>query len=283
MIKRLNYPAVSFAIIIILTTGAFLSSCQKVINLDLNSAAPQLVVEANISDMPGPYYVKLSKTVNFNNINSIPAVSGATVEITDSSGNGEILTELTDGIYKTENLQGIPGQLYKLTINAEGQLYESTARMPYPVDSFSVQVLREAADGSSFGGSGADQQPGYRVNFEIKDPAEYTNYYRFIVYYKNLQMSSRRVIDDQYHNGKIISDEFGLYDTINFEPGAALVIELQNIDAGAYNFFRTLRDGISGMSFLSASPSNPISNISNNALGYFSAYSVNLGYATIPN
>jgi Domain of unknown function (DUF4249) len=282
MMKILNNPVKTFLFIAMLTSSTWLTSCQKVINLDLNSAAPQLVVEANISDTPGPYYVKLSKTVNFNNINSIPPVSGATVEITDSSGNGETLTELSAGIYRTDKLQGVPGQLYRLTIHSEGQLYESEARMPYPVDNFSVQVIREEADDHSAGGNAADPQPGYQVNFEIQDPAEYKNYYRFIVYYKNFQMSSRRVIDDQYHNGKIIADEFGLHDTINFEPGAAMVVELQNIDAGAYNFFRTLRDGIAGMSFLSASPSNPISNISNNALGYFSAYSVNLGYATIP-
>jgi hypothetical protein len=40
--------------------------------------------------------------------------------------------------------------------------------------------------------------------------------------------------------------------------------------------------GVSGLTFLSASPSNPISNISDNGLGYFSAYSVNKGFEIIP-
>ena len=75
---------------------------------------------------------------------------------------------------------------------------------------------------------------------------------------------SRSVFDYQFHNGKIIADDFELHDTVNFNPGDTVMIELQSIDRGAYNFFRTLREGGGGLSFLSASPSNPISNISNN-------------------
>ena len=65
------------------------------------------------------------------------------------------------------------------------------------------------------------------------------------------------------------------------DPGNTVFIELQNIDQGTYNFFRTLGDGIEGLTFLSASPSNPISNISGSGLGYFSAYSVIENYIVI--
>jgi hypothetical protein len=261
---------------------AMLSSCQKVINIDLNSASPQLVVEANISDKPGPYYVKLSKTVNFDNITSIPAVTGAIVEMSDSAGSSETLTELINGIYKTNSVKGIPGHTYRLTIKTDGQVFESISTMPYPVADLKLSITRDMEERPSIGG-GSDEQPErYQVNYVITDPAQFKNYYRFAVYHKNREISSRRVFDDQFHNGKLISDEFRLNDTINFMPGDTIGIELRNIDSGAYNFFRTLREGIGGLSFLSASPANPISNISNNGLGYFSAYSVNEGFSVIP-
>jgi hypothetical protein len=68
----------------------------------------------------------------------------------------------------------------------------------------------------------------------------------------------------------------------DFDPGHTVKIDLQNIDKNTYNFFRTLRDGVRGLSFLSAFTSNPISNISNNGLGCFSVISVNEGFLIIP-
>ncbi len=59
--------------------------CKKVIQIDLNSAAPRIVIEGNITDAPGPYQVWLSTTVNFSASNSYPPISGATVQITDSN------------------------------------------------------------------------------------------------------------------------------------------------------------------------------------------------------
>jgi hypothetical protein len=51
-----------------------------------------------------------------------------------------------------------------------------------------------------------------------------------------------------------------------------LTVELQSIDKSVYNYFQTL-ESISGNAMQqTASPTNPISNFSNGALGYFSAY-----------
>ncbi len=269
------------AMIMIILSG--LISCQKVINLDLNSASPQLVVEANIYDLPGPYYIKLSKTVNFDDITEIPPVTGAIVEISDStSGTRETLTELEDGIYSTAAFSGIAGHSYKLTINTDGQIYEAVSEMPYPVGFFKMDVKRVVGSSSIFGGGNNDQTVNYSVDYEINDPAEYNNYYRIVVYRADRQINSGRVFSDQYHNGKIITDDFTLHDTIDFNPGDTVRIELQNIDKNTYNFFRTLREGTGGLSFLSASPSNPISNITNNGLGYFSASSLVEEYIIIP-
>jgi hypothetical protein len=260
----------------------FLTSCQKVISLDISNPAPQLVVEANISDKPGPYFVKLSRSSGFNNILDFPEVNGALVEISDTSGNSETLTEWKNGIYVTNKLRGVPGQKYKLTIEVDGQTYESVSYMPYPVTEVFLTLSREVEDNPPVGGSGDPHPPRYQVNYEIPDPFNVRNYYRFVTYHHSRQAGSRRVFDDQYHDGKMITDEFGLHDSIDYVPGDTVGIELQNIDQGTYNFFRTLRDGFSGLSFLSASPANPISNISNNGLGYFSAYSVNESILIIP-
>jgi len=282
-LNKIKYFTTVYCTVIILPVFTGLISCQKVINIDLNSPSPLMVVEASISDKPGPYFVKLSKTVNFDEITQIPPVRNATVEISDSSsGKYETLIELKEGIYTTSLLKGIPEHKYRLKIITDGQVYEAVSDMPDPVGFMKLYLTREIENQSAPNGGSTGQTFRYRVNYEISDPAKYTNYYRFVVFHKNRKISSRRVISDQFHNGKIIADDFILHDSIDFDPGDTVKIELQNIDKNTFNFFRTLRDGASGLSFLSASPSNPISNISNNGLGYFSAISVKEGYLIIP-
>jgi len=265
---------------LILISG--LLSCQKVIELDLNTTSPQLVVEANISDQRGPYFVQLSQSVDFNAV-SIPTVSGATVDITDmTTGIRDRLTDLSNGLYMTGLLQGISGHRYRLRIGISGEIYEAESVMPYPAGSVNFDVKQEINDEPSDDENNGDQPFRYRLYYEITDPGLYENYYRFVLYHKNRELRSRRVFSDQYHNGKIIANDFVLHDSIDFEPGDTVEIELQNIDKNTYNFFRTLREGASGLTFLSASPANPVTNISNNGLGYFSAGSLNKGYVVIP-
>src|ERR1700710_444135 len=60
-------------------------ACKKVINVDLNNAAPQLVIEGEITDGPGPAQVRLSRSVTFSSSNVYPTVTGATVSITDTT------------------------------------------------------------------------------------------------------------------------------------------------------------------------------------------------------
>ncbi len=268
----------SAVIYVFFTSVIFMaSSCQKVIDLDLFNSTPRLVVEANITDQPGPYMIRLSKTINFDEITGPQAVSGAEVEITDSAGTREVLTEAGGGIYVTSTLTGTPGHSYKITIKSEGQTYTAVSEMPQPVKDFTPVIIRE--DGDSHGGG---ENYHYSVNFDISDPPEFENYYRLVVFHNNKQISSRRVFSDEFNNGKIITGEFHLHDSTGFNPGDEIKIDLQSIDKSAYNFFRTLRDGTSGLSFLSASPSNPLSNITNNGLGYFNACSVTEKFLTIP-
>lgn len=257
-------------------------SCQKVIGFDLFDATPRVVVEANIYDDPGPYLVRLSETVNFDEITAPPAVTDAIVEISDSTGVQDTLSEVSAGLYLTNRLTGIPGRKYNLTIKNEGQIYNAGSTMPYPVNGFTPFIKKETDESTSSSGGSGDRNIRYRLGFEITDPIEFTNFYRLVIFHRNRQISSRRVFSDEFHNGKIISGDFVLHDTINFDPGETIEVDLQNIDRNTYNFFRTLRNGTGGLSFLSASPSNPVSNISNNGLGYFSACSVIRKFVTIP-
>ena len=69
-------------LISIFVFAVVLNSCSKVVNINLNDASPKIVIEGNITNAAGPYFVKITKTVNFSAANIFPAVSGAVVTIT---------------------------------------------------------------------------------------------------------------------------------------------------------------------------------------------------------
>lgn len=86
-----------------------------------------LVVDGKISNLSGPYTIKLSNSSSILDTLFIP-ISSANVTILDDQGNKELLTEEDPGIYKTsfDGIQGIVGRSYKVNIElANGEIYES--------------------------------------------------------------------------------------------------------------------------------------------------------------
>ena len=86
----------------------------------------------------------------------------------------------------------------------------------------------------------------------------------------NVEIKAIYVLDDELYQGATI--RYSLmprgYDII-LDNGSNVVVWVESIDQNVYEYYRTsVSEG--GQS---ASPSNPVSNISNGALGYFNACS----------
>jgi hypothetical protein len=61
----------------------------------------------------------------------------------------------------------------------------------------------------------------------------------------------------------------------NVKIGDTIIVELLSIDKAAYDYFNTLKDILSSdRSPTSLSPANPNTNVSNGALGYFAAFTI---------
>lgn len=251
--------------------ATLLSSCEKVVYIDLNTSTPHMVVESNIINGNGPFTVKLSRSVNYYDGNSFPAVTGATVVLSDN-GNSEVLKETDAGTYRSGSTNGIPGHIYRLSITtADGKVYTSSSTMPAPVPIDSITVeLRGKSDNNNAQNTLSSR---YRVTCSFKDPANEVNFYRLILTSNDTAFKQNRIniISDKLTDGQEI------YLTANgrFIPGDSLHVTLQSIDMATYDFYNTLT-AVEGdrPNFLSAPPANPTNNISNGALGYFSAYSV---------
>jgi hypothetical protein len=249
-----------------------LISCEKVIDIDLNSAAPKIVIEAEISDS-FPCVVKISQTVNFNNSNIFPAISGATVTISDDMGTSETLVETTKGMYTDSSLHGISGRTYKLSVIVEGKEFTAISKMPDPVkiDTAFIKTY------------GVYQGITYKyIISRVSDPASVKNYYRFIEIFNGVRQNAiYNITEDYLQDGQTIELSLWTDDwELQYLPGDSINILLQSIDKGVYKYFSTLLQYGSGYS--SSSPANPISNISNGSLGYFSAYAVKSMLVIVP-
>lgn len=254
--KKIHWVLAVIGVIVLAT------SCQKIINIDLNSANPAIVIVGNINDQPGPYTVTLSQTVNFSQPNTFPGVSGALVTISDNTGIIDTLTETTTpGTYNTHKTIGIQGRTYTLNVTANGKTYTAVSTMPQKVN-FDTLVIEQKIGG----GFRNTNDTTYTPEIVLQDPASITNYYRFIETVNDTLLTNVNALNDQYFNGRYIA--YPLRHKLNV--GDSVKVEMQCIDYGTYEYLSTLGEASGGTT--GVTPANPVSNISNNALGYFSAH-----------
>src|SRR5688572_25114575 len=110
-----------------------LSSCEKVIDIDLNKAEKRYVVEAIVNDQSGAR-VLLSQTKDFDDNNNFAGVSGAVVEITENGGATTTLTETSAGVYEAPALIGASGKTYSLSVKLDGQSFTAVSTMPQRIN-----------------------------------------------------------------------------------------------------------------------------------------------------
>lgn len=234
--------------------------CHKVIQVNLSGSAPQIVITGEVNNLPGPYTVTISRSVNYSADNTFPPVSGAMVFI---SGNGmtDTLAETTPGTYTTHSLQGVQDSSYTLNVFAEGRQYTAVSVMPQQVPLDSIGYM------NSFNAGVLNAMVYFR------DPPGVANYYQFIGFSNGKPFPNSRgwsVFDDRLSDGRYIS--LPLYDdSADFKPGDTLALQMNCVDQNVYNYLYTLSEITNTQGFASPSPANPVSNITNNALGYFSA------------
>jgi len=265
-----------------------ISSCQKVINLNLESTATNIVIDAEVTDSVTSYTVNLTQTVNLSDNNVFPTVDGATVVIRDNAGNSETLAETSPGNYTTSHLQGTDGRTYYLSITSNGKNYTAVSTMPYGVALDSVIADTSTHhSGGGFGGHGGGSTtpavPSVTVRAVFTDPKGIANYYRLIEYVNSVpNYNTIAIVSDQGQDGSVISENVVRRDT-SIHAGDTVKVVLESIDANVYEYYRTLKQVTKAQNGIQTTvPGNPTTNLSNNALGFFSAYAVRSKYVIAP-
>jgi hypothetical protein len=240
----------------------FFTSCEKVIDLKVNPNESKVVIDGNITNQAGPYFIKVSKTNELKSGVKNPAINDAIVTISDDLGTTEVLERAGEGIYKTKTIIGKPGVTYTLTVKVGAETFTSKSKMPEYVPLDNIELVKVA-----FGGD-----IDYYFVPVFTDPASRGNIYRFLISVNDTLKKSDSVISDIIENGTVNKQQ--LQDTyeIELKSGDVVKMVMQHLDEKVGLYYNTLaligEEGIGG----GITPSNPPNNITGGALGVFSAH-----------
>ncbi|MBD8388802.1 DUF4249 domain-containing protein [Dysgonomonas sp. BGC7] len=234
------------------------TSCEKEIDVDLRSIPPRIQIEGIVKQNQLAT-VRISQTVDFDDNSGYPFLKGAIVTISDDTGNSEVLTQDATGWYMSENIKGEEGRTYHMSVVYDGKEYTSTSKMPPHVELDSLSMYKMPVMDYAF------------PMIHFKDPKGTTNqYYRALLFINGKQHPdvNEFVLSAEFMDGDVFHQFLPVFinddDVDPIKQGDELTIEFQCLDKGAYTFFYTL-------SRIEEAQVNPTSNISNGALGYFSA------------
>jgi hypothetical protein len=251
----------------LISIAGLFNACTKVIDINLNSVAPQYVVEAALIQGDQDFVVKVSKTSDYFGVDQPTPVTNAQITLKRNNDAPFKILHDKEGFYKLRNVTGIKNSEYTLTVQIDGKTFVASDYMPSPVklDSVSRTRLPRLSRDPKF------PADSFQINCYFKDPPNDTNYYR-IKNIKNgipqdkssdLVVFQIRLSDGKDVNIPIFSTAYKLQDSVN--------VELISMDKKMYNYFNTLGDVIDGGG--SAAPANPVSNFTGGCLGYFGAFS----------
>ena len=250
-----------------LMTSILFMSCEETIDLDLDQVRERIVIEGIVSDKPSVSNVRISFTQSIYENSAVKKAGGAVVTLSDDAGNSELLQEVQPGNYAPTRMTGSVGREYRLKVTFEGTDYSAVSRMP---GSMSLDSVRASV-------SGNDPRFSRRVElmYIVTNKPGIEEFCIIKTYDQNDgQQYYWTLYSDKNSDGKqVVLDGPSFYTS-----GASVRVEIISIDKAVYEYLRALEELVEHDTFvlpdlLKMNDYNPRSNITNDALGYFSAQS----------
>lgn len=237
---------------LILLCTILITSCTKVIDVDLNSQDPKFVIEGFVTLGETTHRVTITKTLNIDESSAFPTVNNATVTLSDNLGNSQNMTFIGEGIYEASGFPVFEGRTYTLTVSVDSKVFIASETMPQTVLLDTLQTFP-----FSFGPTTINAIVPVRT-----DPAGIKNFYQFHLIDNDTLKSGIYIQSDQYNDGNVMMEPIFAE---GIDSGDTVVVEMFGISEVVYDYFFTLLQNEQG-----ATPANPTSNFSGGALGYLS-------------
>lgn len=213
--------------IFLITVLLLQTSCEDVIELDLNTAEPKLVIEASINWLKGTtgneQIIKLSLTAPYFD-DTIPPANGATVTITDQNNRiYDFIEDAATGSYKNSNFRPFIDHFYELKIIYNNEVYSGKENLKSVVPFDYIEQI----NAGGFNGNDTELKAYYT------DSADETNFNLFEFRSNIPYLTSLSVYEDRYTNGNQI---FGFYSQEDLDVGDEITIRNYGVSERFYNY-----------------------------------------------
>ncbi len=270
--------------IVLIIASFTVISCEEVVNIDLDTAAPKLVIDASIKWEKGTtgslQKIKLTTTTGYYET-TIPVATGATVSVTNITLSTPITYSFIEdgqtGEYVCANFNPIINNNYALTVVYKGETYTSTSQfMATPDITRTQQKLKPGFGGEDF----------YEIKFYFQDNGAEDNFYLGGAKNSNIVYPEYGVIDDTFTQG---NEMFVVYQD-DLKKGDVVDYTLQGITQKYANFMTKIisTSGVEGNGPFAIPQASAIrGNIVNKSkpdnfpLGYFHLSEIDSGSHTI--
>lgn len=257
-----------FVSTLIISAGVLLAGCEKVINVNLKTAPPKLVIDASIdwdkNTAGNVQSVKLSTTTGYYNA-EFPTVSGAKISITNSAGTVFNFPESDHaGEYVCTNFIPVVDDTYTLTVVLNGMTYSA-------VETFiGTPEIEEPIIQNNTGGMTGDE---LEIQFSYQDAASQDNYYLTRIKTNRVAYPEFFAESDENFQGRKMVQYYSHEDLV---IGDSLNIKLYGTSRRFFDYFNKIltASGNDGSPF-ATTPTTVRGNIINQtnaenyALGYF--------------
>jgi len=199
--SRLRHPRILPAAAL----GLAGSACTRVVDVDVDDAPAQLVVEGRIEYGSSGQLIRLTTTDRISSGAALPSATGAVVEVSDDQGTTVRFTEDQPGEYRNATLIPRIGGRYTLRVLWQGEQYQAVADLKAgpPIDSVYFKYYESSA---TVGDS------GLRVLIDYTDAPGLGDHYFWELFVDGKKRASTdpgnrwRIIssDDFYDGGRIV-------------------------------------------------------------------------------
>lgn len=251
-----------------------LNSCEEVVDVNLNTAPPQLVIDAPIiwdKTSDGKMQtVTISETSDYYT-NQIQKVTGASVTLTNSKGNIFNFIDNNNGTYTCNDFMPEINESYTLKIIHKGITYLATEKMITAPEINSIEDIQT----NGFGGKKTTE-----VKIKFNDLKGVKNFYLTGAKPSSKPLFEYGVQNDLFTDG---NEMFELYRNDEIIANETVNIVQAGISEGYYNYLKVLLSiaGNSGGGPFSTPSATVKGNIINqtdktkNPLGYFRVHQIN--------
>ena len=243
------------------------SSCEKTVILDLETADPKLVVEADINWVKGTLgnhqVIHLSLSTPYYASQASPVADASSVTVKNSAGLVfNFVPKTVPGEYVCEDFDARLGENYELNITYKGEKYSATERL---IECPEISKVIQNEDG----GFAGDEM---EVTMLYTDIPNTDNQYLTVFKSPYSPIPQLSVFEDKFYKGvqmsaSIVEERLKRSDVVE--------IRLEGISKSYFNYMRLSLQNVAGANPFQAIAANAKGNIYNKdvagdyALGYF--------------